>query len=381
MKPSGQAPVYHGRFFDGETARPYTVILESRVTVLALVDADTGDERAAWPLYRMRSLPRPDKHAPLTLALQDSVHDPDRYSEARLVLEDRQAADWIAELCPDLHKTPPFGWRAARPYLIWSGAAVASLAFLFWIGIPLLAGMLVHTVPERAQLALGAVVESQVIRLLARQEGKPEDAIICRAPGGQAELEVVVAALTGADADSLPVTVTVLDVDHVNALALPGGRILIFNGLLDFAEHPNALAGVIAHELGHIVEKHPLRGALEKGAAGAVIGILLGDVLGGAIITAAVEYATSAAYTRDMESQADAFALNAMNELGWDVKPFAAFFENLAVKQPGPEGMLQILSTHPPSEDRQRFIAGAAQTGGADAVSEKGWQSILGICG
>ncbi len=372
---------YRGRYFDGLSAKSLDVTLIDKGDALAVLNAGTGAQLALWPMYRIRALPQPGNAGRLTLALQDSIHDPDAYSDARLTIEDAETARWVRDRCPDLDKKPIFGWRAARPYLLWSGAAAASLAFLFWFGIPMLAGFLVQVIPDRAQIALGEIVENQIIELFARGTKQSKDTLICRKGGGQEALDALMARLVEKAPIHVPLTITVLNVEQVNALALPGGRILVFNGLVDFAQHPNALAGVLAHELGHIAERHPLQGTLEKGAAGALIGLLLGDIAGGTVIAAGVEYATSAAYSREMEAEADDFAVDAMQRQGWKIGPFGDFFERLAEKHPEEGGVMAMLSTHPASQERQRTIAAAAIPDGTNAVTDAEWASIGGICG
>ena len=381
MTDAREEPVFRGRFFDGRTARAADVVLDGKVTSLSLLDATTGEELVNWPYYRMRALPRPDRRDPLSIGLLDSVHDPDRMSEARLIVEDAKAAQWLASVAPDIHKKPPFGWHAARPYLLWSGGALASLAFLFWIGIPMLAGTIAATVPDKAQASLGKLVERQIIARLAHVAGATPETLVCDGAAGRAAVDRMMAPLLASMPDGVPVTITVIDHKLVNAFALPGGRILVFKGLLDFVDHPNALAGVLAHELGHAAGNHPMRGVLEKSAAGVMIGLLLGDVAGGTVIAAAAEFATNAAYSREMESEADRFAVAAMQQAGWDVTPFAGFFEALHREHGDVEGMLGFLSTHPPSEERRAVVTRAADGTGGNAASDADWKSILTMCG
>lgn len=344
------------------------------------MDEATGEERADWPLYRMRSLPGADAGPGLTLVLQDSVHDADKYSDARLTVEDRETETWIRDLCPDLDKKPLFGWQAARPYLLWSGAAAASIAFLFFFGIPMLAGFLVQVIPDKVQITLGKVVEEQIVGIAARTTGLNSEKLVCSKAEGQEVLEAMVNRLADGADIAFPLSLTVLNVKQINALALPGGRILVFKGLIDFAGHPNALAGVLAHELGHVEKQHPLHGALEKGAAGAVIGLLLGDIAGGAVIAAAVEHATSAAYSREMETEADVYAVRAMRQQGWDIRPFAGFFARLAEKHPDMGGLAGMLSTHPASEDRKRIIEDATTASSTRAATYDEWAAVNAIC-
>lgn len=370
---------YTARYVDGESAKPYDVILSAKVTMLVLTDRETGEELASWPLYRIRLRPRVDKNAPFVLGLLDNVHNDEAFTDARITLSDSKTEGWIKSICPELERKRALSWRTAKPYVLWSGAATASVVFLFWIGVPLLASVLVRTLPDDVQVAIGRSVEEQVVRIFTFGNDD-QDKVVCRDPAGKRALDKILAGLEAENHTSIPISLSVLNTEQVNALALPGGRILIFKGLIDFVDHPNGLAGVIAHELGHIAAKDPLQGALEQSTSGILIGLLLGDVAGGAVIATAAEATANAAYTREKEATADQFATNAMVRAGWDVAPFARFFDELKKKHPEPDGVFAILNTHPPSEERRATIAQAQNNGGGDALNSQEWDAVQAMC-
>src|SRR5207245_1009677 len=106
-------------------------------------------------------------------------------------------------------------------------------------GWPIVADGIARLLPAHVAARVGEQAEAQLGRL----------GPACRGEGGQAVLAGLIGRLAAAMGYDAPVSVTVLDVPIVNALALPGGRILVFRQLLTEAESPEEVAGVLAHEL------------------------------------------------------------------------------------------------------------------------------------
>jgi len=103
----------------------------------------------------------------------------------------------------------------------------------------------------------------------------------------------------------LPYTFKVLNSKEVNALAVPGGTIYLFKGLVDYMPSDSELAGIIGHEVGHIVKKHTLA-QIDRGlAAGVALTVLLGGSAGGAILSDLITGALLSSYSRDAEREAD----------------------------------------------------------------------------
>ena len=114
-----------------------------------------------------------------------------------------------------------------------------------------------------------------------------------------------------------------------NAFALPGGNIYVLGALLDKAEGPDELAGVLAHELGHVAGRDGLRKLLQTGGSSFLLGLLFGDVTGGAAIVFAAQTLVDSAYSRQAETNADAFAAALMGKLGRSPKPLGTFLLRL----------------------------------------------------
>ena len=140
--------------------------------------------------------------------------------------------------------------------------------------------------------------------------------------------------------------------DQVNAFCLPGGRIVVYTGLLAKATSPEQVAGVLAHEIAHATLRHGLQGIAKQ--LGLVLGvqILTGDVSGlaGQLATAAL----SNGYSRDMEREADAEGLRMLAAAGIDPHGMGEFFALM-----DEAGIPAWLSTHPDNAERIATITAA----------------------
>ena len=105
----------------------------------------------------------------------------------------------------------------------------------------------------------------------------------------------------------LSIKTAVLSTPIPNAFALPGAKIYLLNGLLAKAENPDEIAGVLAHEFGHLKHRDATRNLIYNGGTSFLIGLLFGDVTGsGALIFASRSLVTSS-YSREAEYNADTF--------------------------------------------------------------------------
>ena len=129
-------------------------------------------------------------------------------------------------------------------------------------GVPALANQIAPLVPLRVERMLGEAVDTQARKMLDKgPAGRPFE---CGAgPGeapGRAALARLTARLEAAAALPIPLDIKVVRRSEANAIALPGGHIYVFEGLIDKSESADELAGVIAHEIGHVAQsrRHPL---------------------------------------------------------------------------------------------------------------------------
>jgi Zn-dependent protease with chaperone function len=151
-----------------------------------------------------------------------------------------------------------------------------------------------------------------------------------------------------------PLQVSVLCSHDINALALPGGRILLTQGLLENLPTNNALIFVLGHEAGHIVHRDHLRGMgrqiiFTMGAA------LLGFSDSAALST--VNQTIGRAYDREQEARADQYGLQLTQKIYGHTWGAEALFEILAQQENFVDRSLsRFSSTHPPSQDRLNQI-------------------------
>ncbi|MFN4284227.1 MAG: M48 family metalloprotease [Alphaproteobacteria bacterium] len=168
---------------------------------------------------------------------------------------------------------------------------------------------------------------------------------------------------------------TVLDSDIVNAFALPGGYVHISRGLMALANSEAELAGVLAHEIGHVTARHSAQRysqAMGANILSAVLGMGLGSV-GQQLGQAAGSYYL-ASYSQDQEFQADSLGVRYLRRAGYDVQAMADFLASLRAQSqleaqlaglpPGTVDETDIMASHPRTLDRvQRAMAEAG--GGA----------------
>jgi Zn-dependent protease with chaperone function len=198
----------------------------------------------------------------------------------------------------------------------------------------------------------------------------------CNGAGGQAALNKLAAKLSPAAAG---LDIRVVNIDMVNAAALPGGTIIIFEELLSQSRAPEDVAGVLAHELAHVERRHVTQAMIRDLGLGLVVSAF-GGTTGGNI-----NGLLAAGYSRGSEREADRDAIAKLRGAGIDPLPTALFFKKLADSEARlgrvAEGMSYI-STHPMSAERQKAFAGSREGGRAyaPALNAEEWTALHNIC-
>ena len=184
---------------------------------------------------------------------------------------------------------------------------------------------------------------------------------------------LVAAAIELEDGDALDIKVRVANIKHNNAFAMLGGRIVILNGLLFDARSPDGAAGVLAHEIGHVMRQHPSRTLLR----GIGLGLVFDLFLGGSRTAGFGQTLLSTSYSRDAERDADAIALAILDGAGVSVAGLAEFLDRLNDGGAGPDW----LSTHPDSKNRAALIrAHQGPKNTTPALTQADWRALNGIC-
>ncbi|HOD11761.1 MAG TPA: Maf family nucleotide pyrophosphatase [Candidatus Omnitrophota bacterium] len=156
------------------------------------------------------------------------------------------------------------------------------------------------------------------------------------------------------DRKELVYTVRVINKDEVNAFALPGGYIYIYKGLIDEVTSDDQLAGVIAHEFGHITAKHALK-RMEASYAYTLLQIL-SATSGNAQMLQGIDLAFASiitGYSREDEFQADRLSLKYMQKAGYDPHEMIVFLEKLQeINAKRPIQRFSYWRTHPFTSQR-----------------------------
>jgi predicted Zn-dependent protease len=160
-----------------------------------------------------------------------------------------------------------------------------------------------------------------------------------------------------------PYSFTVANHREVNAFALPGGPIWIHRGAIQAATTEAQLAGVLAHEIAHIAERHTADQLTKSLIANGLLG-LLGAMLGndgGARAAQAGAQVLAGGYmmkfSRDDEREADRAGARLLRRAGWDAREMIAFMEMLRHRQGRDPGSVEMfLSSHPAPGERVQLL-------------------------
>ena len=163
--------------------------------------------------------------------------------------------------------------------------------------------------------------------------------------------------------------------DSVNAFAMPGGIIVVHTGLLRQAGSPGELAGVLAHEVQHVEQRHSLRQMITSLGWGALVAVTIGDI--SAVAAMLAHQAGAMYFSRDMEEEADRLGVQALQRARIRPDGMLTFFQKL-----GEETKAQApgwISSHPQTAARvQRVTAliGATPCPDCLPLSSRHWQAM-----
>ncbi|VFR97322.1 Zn-dependent protease with chaperone function [plant metagenome] len=290
--------------------------------------------------------------APGTLAWPARLDGPSQ----RITLEDgsvfetreQSQADTLRRRLQGSRGAYVHGWERMRPRLI--GFVVVALLLCFGMirwGVPFAADRVALLIPHSVEAFIGQGVMHSLDTFMSPSKATPEQ---------KETLQAIVDELgrSRGDPDAIPLK---LELRHggrlgANALALPGGTIVVTDQLLKLAGSPQELDGVIAHEIGHIDARHGMRRLSRALGLAAAVMLISGDAsefLNQAIVTGTSLLDMS--YSRDFERDADARAVALLQSAGRDPHSLARMLRKLEDGRdrgdtPG------WLSTHPPTPER-----------------------------
>ena len=178
----------------------------------------------------------------------------------------------------------------------------------------------------------------------------------------------------------------VLNTDEINAVAVPGGFVYLYKGLVDMMPTDDELAGVMAHEVSHVVRRHSVKQMEKSMGTSLVMAILFGSK--GVVLQQVAMEALMAGYSRDDEREADQFGfqysyaagfnpynllitMNKLNDLDQSKKASYGIFSS----HPEPEARVARQQTYLQEKKVTPIVEGRAD--GSAAVSESGWSYVI----
>ncbi len=238
----------------------------------------------------------------------------------------------------------------------WTPAILAAVAVL-----ALLWGGIVYGVPAAAR-----IVAERMNPAVERQMGQQALATLDRIALNDSALaearrqvlsarfaQLVAAASSAAPAASYTLQFRSSPAIGPNAFALPGGTVVLLDELVATAVHDDEIAAVLAHEIGHLRERHTMRHVLQTSVAGVLVAAVVGDVLSATSYAAALPaFLLEARYSRAFEFEADRVGFTILDRVGIDRAHFVRFLTRM--EQKGGSSVPGFLSTHPRVDERTR---------------------------
>jgi predicted Zn-dependent protease len=246
------------------------------------------------------------------------------------------------------------------------GGSIALIAALYFVALPAMAEIMASRVSVDFERELGDGVVEQLL----------EGQTVCDDPTLTRAIDEVVVRLRSAlPDDRYDFRVTVVDDTLVNAIAVPGGAMVIFRSLLRNTTSQEELAGVLAHEMQHVQLRHGTRAIMRQ------LPLLMG---GGSDAAAVLGVLGALSYARADEEEADEAGMQLIMAANIDPRGMIAFFDTLErIAGPG-SPMLTYLSTHPATDARRATLASMAA--GAPSVSvplptgDSTWRDVAQRC-
>jgi len=361
---------WQGAFLDGRSPmrRPAAVRVMQSGLEIALPDGRTlwwpyGEIRQTQGFYAGEQI-RLERGAPLPEAL---VID----DQAFLLAVNHRGHDLSGRFHNPAHRPLRLRLTIYAAVAVMIGAA----AIYFW-GIPALAAAVAPRVPVAWEVQLG----QSMVEQLSPQELRCDDA----------ERSAVIKTITDhllAGQPDQPYRLDVIVVNRpvVNALALPGGTIVVFKGLLEKTNRAEELAGVLAHEIQHVLHRHVTQRLLQQASTGLLIAAMTGDVSGAAAYgLKSAEVVGALRFSRQHEAEADLEGLKMLMAAHVDPQGMITFFETLKQEGPAIPDALKYLVTHPQTDDRIRTLTEYVRQHPSTVtplLPDYDWHRMHDICG
>ncbi|MCW8916438.1 MAG: M48 family metallopeptidase [Magnetovibrio sp.] len=350
---------FSAKYYDGRKAVAHQVHVQLSATALMII-SENGSVLESWPFHDIELGDR----------AKDWVRIAKKDSEARLAFSNPAAFRALKDRAPGMLDQQ----KKVRHGMVLAVASTIAVIAGIYFSTPLLTQAIVAMVPYSFETKLGNNAADAIVNVV----GVNDKRSICKSREGYFALDEMVQKLSKHTSGSYAYNVRVLDVDMVNAIALPGGNIFLFRGLLEKAETPEEVAGVLAHEMAHVDFRHPMHGMVRSYG----LQIISDMMFGGGSLSGISSILMSTSYTREAEAEADDAALQTMHSAGISTDGFAAFFARLhQLEQKNSFGLPDFLATHPASDERAQKARDVRVVPNTKPVlTTEHWKALHAIC-
>ncbi len=343
-------------FFDGKTSASHEIDITIRDKNI-IGKIRSGKEVLNWTISSLKLLQELSGSRPAILC--STKND----AEARIYINESSVYQALSKKLNDfrsIKKDVISGWKM----LLFIGIVVICFLLVpFWI-IPTFSEEILNITPSFVTNNLGKSVMGSYLKRYKVIASKDNQII-----------QKMASKLNSKD-----INIFVTNDKSINAFALPGKQIILCCGLIDFSDSSNEIAGVLAHEIGHIRAKHPEKRFISNLGGLLLIGGKHNDSLG--FITRITQAFVDSAYSRKDENTADVFATKILHEAGVKTTALADFFKRSQKKYENNgisnSKVLSYFSSHPKTGERIKLFQEEGES--KEILSVKEWQDFKNIC-
>lgn len=363
IKPFGTS--YKGWYFDGQqpVRNPAALELEAQ----SLTIHTSTPEPIVWPYTQLRIAAKGGHGEPARIEkIGGAIGEYVAVPEGNFVEALRQHTPNL----PGFEESilPVEGWPAVL--LTCSVIALLAAGMYFW-GVRWLAGAAAGFMPRAAEERLGRAVRN----ILSPEATRCSDASLAQA------LKPVMERLATAAGNAYRFDVVYAANTMPNAFAAPGGYITVFTGILHLADSPEELAGVLAHEMQHVLRKHSTRAIARALSVRVLLSMMTFDSSGTPAALEAVASLANLSYDREAEEEADLLSIPLLVKAGISPEGLPSMLRKLRTTLPFE--MNTYLSSHPDTLQRvDRLVAEIRQHRyeAKPLMTREEWLRIRNLC-
>lgn len=385
--------IWHGSWSDGNTAasHPVEIRLQQDGLHFHLTETETSEQHF-WAYSELNS-PNPINKETEHVLLTSESHVGER-----LFVNDKSFANEVLNHAPKITRRA-HQWSMLKWPL---GIAVAILGFwlLTYFNVISPAKRIAFLIPDNVRTNIGV----GVVNLIRK------NAPLCTSEQGDAALAKIVARLNAATPKNQKFNIRVADIKITNAFAAPGDQIIVSAKLIEEADNADEVTGVIAHEMGHSIERHPEASIVRALGLLSIMQLMTAGEAGA--VSEIAFFMMQSGYSRTAEQQADEHAARILKLSNINSKPLAGFFERIIAKyelkklesqkketaeKKAPDNednkteksaleetgktLFDFLNTHPPTKQRIEFFSQSNIKTSPPILNETEWQALRNICG